>query len=237
MLRIIHVLRQPVSAGSRFRNAKRLVDYHWEIQPFNFPKSAWGGRYRDIFDMADDEMRDDFIDSWGGTTTADRRAWRDIIDQAKREGWYTIFFGTVDSMQPISDERVMIQLDVEGQNMAELSVDYMIDATGLDADWRKNPLLKDLIETYNLPLNVKDRLDVTRDFEVCAMRLPQGRLYATGAITLGASYAPVDSFLGLQYAAQASVENMIQNEAPCIQELRPMKSMKQWSRWLMGVQP
>jgi hypothetical protein len=47
----------------------------------------------------------------------------------------------------------------------------------------------------------------------------------------------VDSFLGLQYAAQSSVENIIANDAPCLQELGPVKSMKQWSRWLMGIQP
>jgi hypothetical protein len=236
-VRIIHILRKPITSGSRFRSATRPVNFHWEIQPFNFPKSAWGGRYRDILDMAGDETRADLIDSWGGTTTADRRAWRDIIDKGKREGWYSIFFGTVQDMQAVNDERVIIHLDVEGQNMAELTLDYMIDATGLDADWRKNPLMKDLIETYHLPLNVKDRLEVSRDFEVCAMRMPRARMYATGAITLGTTFAPVDSFLGLQYAAQASVENMIANDAPCLQELGPFKSVKQWSRWLMGAQP
>jgi hypothetical protein len=52
-----------------------------------------------------------------------------------------------------------------------LEADFIIDATGLDANVKANPLLNDLVTHYNLPLNYLGRLSVSNDFELwkCAV--------------------------------------------------------------------
>ena len=34
--------------------------------------------------------------AWGGTTTADRDDWLDIIATGKKEGWFKVFYGNVE---------------------------------------------------------------------------------------------------------------------------------------------
>ena len=62
-------------------------------------------------------------------------------------------------------------------------------------------------------------------------------MYASGVATLGGPYAPVDSFLGLQYAAQRSVDALVYHRAPRLQHLGALASYKQWRRWTRGVAP
>ncbi|MEL7433603.1 MAG: hypothetical protein AAFN11_06625 [Chloroflexota bacterium] len=234
---ILHVHRRAVIDGACYNGKQRPVDSHMEIQPFNFPKSAWGGRYREQFMQADEDERGELLDTWGGTTTADRVDWQDILHTGKREGWYTVMFGRITDICP-SDSKaneVYLQIALHTGNTAEVNASFLVDATGLDANWQRSPLLCDLVKTFNLPLNVKKRLTVNDSFEIEAMRLRRSRMYATGAMTMGSKFAPVDSFLGLQYAAQCSVQDLLDNKAPCIKPLTPFRSLAQWSRWLLGA--
>jgi len=64
-----------------------------------------------------------------------------------------------------------------------------------------------------------------------------GRVYASGVMTLGGPNAAVDSFLGLQYAALRSVEDLAAQHAPGLHALAPIRSFSQWFRWARGVQP
>lgn len=232
---ILHVHRRPLTDGACYQGIQRTVDAHTEIQPFNFPKSAWGGGYREHFQQAPDDQRDELLDTWGGTTTADRVDWQEIIEAGKREGWYTTAFGSIRKIVPTENEDVCVEIELKTGNTVEVNASFLIDATGLDADWRRSDLLCDLIQTYNLPLNVINRLTVSDDFELEEMKNRRSRIYATGAMTMGSKYAPVDSFLGLQYSAQRSVQHLLNQKAPCIKALSPLRSLTQWSRWLLGV--
>jgi hypothetical protein len=100
-----------------------------------------------------------------------------------------------------------------------------------------NPLLKDMVEMYQLGRNPKGRLPVANDFEIAGMRNGPGRIYASGAMTLGGPYAAVDSFLGLQYAAQVSVDAIAQLNVPGLRRLNGLRSWGQWLRWARGVHP
>jgi hypothetical protein len=98
-------------------------------------------------------------------------------------------------------------------------------------------LLKDLVKRYNLPLNQSGRLDVDNHFELEQMLNGQGRMYAAGTITFGGSYAPVDSFLGLQYAALQSVDNLASVGAPGVKSLNVLSSFIQWLKWVFNESP
>jgi lysine/ornithine N-monooxygenase len=125
----------------------------------------------------------------------------------------------------------------EFKGKLELNADFIIDATGLDAKVKTNPLLDDLVNHYQLPINPLGRLAVSNDFELTEMRTGQGRMYAAGAMTLGGPYAAVDSFLGLQYAVLRSVDDLVRQRAPRLHRLNGLASFHQWLKWALNQAP
>ena len=236
---LLHLMRTPLPEGHRYQHAQREVNNHWELQPFNWPKAAWGGVLREELSAAKTAEKEAFLDIWGGTTTADRPDWREMIEQGLREGWYEIQFGTVHSVRPDGVGNILTKLNSTGaaNRISTLLADYVIDATGLDSAIDSSPLLHDLVTHYDLPRNAKGRLAVTADFELEAMQQANGRVYASGISTLGSAYAPVDSFLGLQYAALHSVDHLTAQQAPGLRRVNGLRSIGQWLRWAMGLQP
>ena len=236
---ILHLMRTPLPEGHRYQGAQREVNNHWELQPFNWPKAAWGGPLRELLAEAETKTREALLDRWGGTTTADRPDWREMIERGLREGWYEIQFGKVQSVMLDISGEIVTYLSTHGaaQRTTVLRTDYVIDATGLDSTIDNSPLLHDLVTHYDLPRNPKGRLAVTVAFELEGMQQANGRVYASGVSTLGGPYAPVDSFLGLQYAALRSVDNLTAQKALGLRRVNGLRSLSQWLRWALGIQP
>ena len=82
-----------------------------------------------------------------------------------------------------------------------------------------------------------EKLIFSNDFELLDMRHGAARMYAAGVITLGGPYVPVDSFLGLQYSAQRSVEHLVNEKAPALRPMNMFRSYAQWIKWVQGVAP
>lgn len=236
-IRLIHLMRSPKPQGNKFGKAQRLVENHYEFQPFNWPKACWGGELREMLEKASPESRKHLLSDWGGTTTADRKDWRHIVDEGIRLGWYTVEFGDVERVEKEQNSIVTYIKNKEYKGQMRLEADFIIDATGLDAHVTASPLLDDLVNHYQLPLNFLGRLTVSNDFELVEMRQSRGRLYAAGAITLGGSQAAVDSFLGLQYSALCSVDGIAETKAPGIKRLNFIISLIQWLKWVANQSP
>lgn len=236
---LLLLLRSPLTDGNKYGYAKRAVENHWEFQPFNWPKACWGGELRNVLENASDPERDQLLNDWGGTTTADRTDWQQILRDGLREGWYQIKFGNVKKVELNDEGKLVTHISGRGAVAEEsmLVADYIIDCTGLQASLDFNPLLKDLVEHHQLPRNPKGRLYVENDFEIRGMRNGEGRIYAAGAMTLGGPYAAVDSFLGLQYSALWSVDALAKAKAPHLRKLNGFRSLGQWMRWARGVAP
>lgn len=234
---VIHLSRTP-KAGNRFGVAKRVVENHWEFQPYNWPKGTWGGDMRTMLEAADPLRRRELLEAWGGTTTASRAPWRATVNQGLKEGWYTIKFGQVDKVEQNEKGKPVTYVKSRGyQGVERIEADFVIDCTGLVSDPRENPLLNDLITHHNLDLNPQMRLHVENDFEIKKMRNGKGRMYAAGVITLGGPYAPVDTFLGLQYAAHRAAEALAGARAPKLRHLEGIGSVWQWLKWAFNVAP
>ena len=237
-IEVRHLMRKPLKAPSDFLGNSRLLEHNWEIQPYNFPKAAWGGDLRYMMEYSDDIVRADFLQRWGGTTSSDRRDRRRIIAEGLNQGWYQIVYGSLSDLREEDNGRVTLLVRRPGESQpADYTVDFVIDATGVDDDLHRSPLLKDLIETYDLPLNTMQGLLVSQCFELQAIRQSKGRAYAVGAPTLGSYFAPVDSFLGLQYAAQQAIEDMRSAGAPNIEFLDFYRAASRWLRWARGASP
>lgn len=234
---VIHLLRSPKSAGAHFGRAQRLVENQWEFQRFNWPQGTWGGPARSKLEQALPDRRDKLIEAWGGTTTAKRTEWRRIVQTGLAEGWYRQSFGAVQRVE--CDEAGALVTVIRSRDLPQeihLKADFIIDATGLISDVSSHPLLNDLIEHYRLTKNVRQHLDVANDFELVGLRNGTGRMYTSGIIAQF-GYVAVDSFMGLNYAAQRSVERLHQVGAPNVHSLNPFRSVAQWLRWAGGVAP
>jgi len=96
-------------------------------------------------------------------------------------------------------------------------------------------MLADLLAHSGATRNPSGRLGLNRSFEVLGARSGPGRLYATGAMTLGGPYAGVDSFLGLQYGALQIADDLAGiGYAP---RLGVGRSIQQWWRWARNRMP
>ncbi len=96
-------------------------------------------------------------------------------------------------------------------------------------------MLADLLDHSNARRNVLGRLDVERDFEVRGTRNGNGKVYASGSATLGGYFPGVDTFLGLQIAAQEIADDLAM-QGFCAR-LGAMRSTAQWWRWVRNQQP
>ncbi|HEY9727540.1 MAG TPA: FHA domain-containing protein [Chroococcales cyanobacterium] len=236
-IRLVHLMRSPKPQGNKFGTSQRQVEHHYEFQPFNWPKACWGGELREMLEKANPQERQRLLADWGGTTTADRRDWKRIVDEGLKLGWYKIEFGEVERVEREPDGIITYIQEKNFKGQMRLEADFIVDATGLDAKVTANPLLNDLVTQYNLPLNPLGRLSVSNDFELVEMRGSRGRMYAAGAITLGGPYAAVDSFLGLEYAALQAVDAIAATKAPGIHRLNCVSSSLQWFKWVANQMP
>ncbi|MGK7891618.1 MAG: FHA domain-containing protein [Leptolyngbyaceae cyanobacterium] len=248
-IEVVHLMRSPKQAqdGNRFGWAQRTVQNHWEYQPFNWPKACWGGDLRDLLEKTNPVERQTLMQAWGGTTTADRHDWQQIVAKGLQQKWYLPRFGSVQSVDAQAGKLQVTYDDTEHATPRTITqaADFIIDATGLAADVQESPLLNDLIRRYDLALLNNGKLSVSNEFELTEMQSPNsdtpqqgiGRMYAAGVMTLGGPYAAVDSFLGLQYAALRSVEHLVQTQAEGIKPLSAGRSLSQWFRWMRNKTP
>lgn len=238
-IHVIHLMRSANHAHAHYQRSRRMTENHWQLQPYNFPKACFTGELRVRFAQLLPQERGAMIKLWAGTTTSDRSDWRQIVNEGLRSGWYQIRFGEVNELERLSTGQLSVDIAIRSEvsEASKVAVDYVIDCTGLAANFKNNPLLCDLNSQYGLTHNALGNLDVTTDFEVDALRNAKGRLFAAGAMTLGGPFGPVDSFLGLQYAAHRSVNALIKEGAPGLRRLTPLRSLGQWARWARAVTP
>jgi pSer/pThr/pTyr-binding forkhead associated (FHA) protein len=235
---LLHLMRSPKPKGNKYGAAQRQVENHYEFQPFNWPKACWSGDLRVELEAADPRRRQELLADWGGTTTADRGDWKRIVQEGLDQGWYQIVFGEVERVEQSPEKRTITYIHERGfRGQIKLEADFIIDATGLDAKVKVNPLFADLIDHYQLPINGLGRLTVTNDFELAEMRNERGYMFAAGAPTLGGPYAAVDSFLGLQFAALTSVDRLVSLRAPQLRYLNGFNSLGQWLKWVFNQPP
>jgi hypothetical protein len=97
--------------------------------------------------------------------------------------------------------------------------------------------LADLVQQYQVALNMRGQFNVGENFAIEQLSAIGGRVYGSGITTAGNGYAPVDSFLGLQYAALASVCDLTDRGAPGLKKLTGLKSAAQWWRWMTNKPP
>jgi hypothetical protein len=231
---IVHLFRTYVTGAhgpSVF--LRRKGGQGWSFQGFNYPKSAWGGQLKQKMRKLEGQDRADLYEIIGGTTTPHRRDWMRQLKEGRAEGFYKSYSGQVKEMLPGPDGSVITRI-MTADGLLEIPASYIIDATGLEGDIRDHRLLADLLDHSGAGRNPLNRLDVERSFEVRGTR-NGGRLYAVGTATLGGYFPGVDTFLGLQIAAQEICDDLAQ--AGFCKRIGVMRSVAEWLRWVRKEPP
>lgn len=231
--RIIHLLRTYVdSAHGPHRWARRRGGDGFAYQGFNYPKSVWGGQLKARMARLEDTDRAEVYEEIGGTTTAWRREWQRQLRTARAEGWYHVVCGKLSELR---DEGAALTARMKvAQGEFEVRPDFVIDCTGLNAEVSEHQVLNDLLVYGGARRNPLGRMEVKRSFELAGAESGMGRVYVTGAAALGGPFPGVDTFLGLQIAAQEVVDD-IAKRGHC-RRLGPARSTLEWLRWAAGRQ-
>jgi hypothetical protein len=235
---IFHVFRTYVSGANDGTGSgrpgvfmRRKGGDGWAYQGFNYPKSVWGGQLKSRMRRLEGEDRAALYKLIGGTNTPYRRLWQEQMARGRREGWYQTVTGKVLELLP-RDGRVVTRISTR-QGILELAADFVIDCTGLEADIAEHRLLADLLEHSGAGRNPIGRLDVESTFELRGTRSGDGTMYASGASTLGGYFPGVDTFLGLQIAAQEITDDLAARGF--CRRVGPGRSIVQWFKWLRGT--
>ncbi len=236
---IVHLFRTfidgPHSPNEKTLRAwnKRSGSNGFAYQGFNYPKSVWGGQLKAEMRKLEGEARLTRYKEMGGTNTPWRRRWQAQMGNGRREGWYHIMQATVDDMRIEGDKIVSIANTRNGK--LEIPADYIIDCTGLEADIAEHRVLKDLLDHSGVGRNPYGRLDVERTFELRGTASGPGVIYASGATTLGGYFPGVDTFLGLQVAAQEICDDLARRRF--CKKIGTFRSISQWIKWARNKQP
>jgi hypothetical protein len=200
---------------------------------------VWGGQLKAQMRRLEGEARRRAYKEMGGTNTPVRKHWQEQLRRGRSQGWYQVMAGTARDLRPASDPMDLTATIVPDPSQPlpspppaqpfDVTVNYVIDCTGLEADIREHRLLADLLDHTGAGRNPLGRLDVDRTFELVGTRSGTGRIYASGTATLGGYFPGVDTFLGLQIAAQEIADDLAaQGFCP---QLGPLRSTHQWWLW------
>jgi hypothetical protein len=232
---IIHIFRTYVE-GPHGPNPwmRRKGGHGWVYQGFNYPKSVWGGQLKAQMRKLDGEDRARLYDLMGGTSTPYRRAWQKQLAGGRAGGYYLDRQGEVTKVEPGPVGGVVSHVKSRKTGQEEqIHADFVIDCTGLEADISEHRVLNDLLTHGGAGRNPKNRLDVERHFEIRGTANGDGVLYASGAATLGGYFPGVDTFLGLQIAAQEIADDLARRG--WCRRIGPVRSTVQWFKWLTNT--
>jgi hypothetical protein len=231
---IVHLFRTFVSRshGPNAWNRRKGGD-GFAYQGFNYPKSVWGGQLKSRIRRLEGDDRAAAYKLMGGTNTPRRRRWQQQMREGRADGWYRTLAGTVEQMR--LDQGMVVSQVKTAKGVLQVAADFVIDCTGLEADIAEHRVLADLLAHSGAGRNPLGRLDVERTFELRGAASGPGVIYASGATTLGGYFPGVDTFLGLQIAAQEIADDLARRGF--CGRLGPLSSTQQWLRWVRNRQP
>lgn len=226
---IVHVFRTFIT-GAHGPNIwmRRRGGNGWAYQGFNYPKSVWGGQLKSKVRKLEGADRAKAYELMGGTNTPRRKLWLRQLDRGRKEGFYKTFTGEVQEIVRGEDGTVVTRIRT-ADGVLEIPANFIIDGTGLEADIREHRLLADLLDHSGVGRNPLKKLDVERTFELRGTRSEKGRMYASGTATLGGYFPGVDTFLGLQIAAQEICDDLAR--LGFCKRIGVWRSTTQWWRW------
>ena len=217
---------------------------NYSYQAFTFAKGSFGGQIQQKYrKIGDDKLRAELLSSVASTAIPHRRLWEQQIAQGKRDGWYHPIFGDGEGFEVSDNGKVMSTICNAGGDSRVVETDFLIDATGVEANLNEHEILSDLVNCTGAKINPLGQLAVKENFEVEGTASPtlarsnfNGKVYATGIATLGNTHTiAMYSFWGLQYSAWKLAQDLA--ESGFCHKMTSFRSTIGWLRRIGNREP
>ena len=201
--------------------------------PFVFPRGAASGSLAKELTRKTPRDLVGTIAALGRPSSPKRKVWESNTSLAQDQGWLTTLAGTL--VIDHSQDQAVPELMIDGKHdRITVKRGLLIDCTGLKCDVDEDLLTDDLLACGIGHKNSLGRLYVDQQFRV-NVNNHDGALFASGPLILGCSYAPVDSFWGLQFVAQEILSQL--DLAPKILSRGQKNTLVAWFSWIRGARP
>jgi hypothetical protein len=179
-------------------------------QDLNVPRCLFDGSGIDAFQGLDFEQRLDFLGRALRGTSPQRRGWAERIRRGRAEGRFEEVFGNVTEIEPgPAGLRVNIAL-LNGTDTGPLDITGVTCGTGFDKSALTLPLLRRLVQTYDVPVQ-RERIRLKTNCGVPPLDRDDSRLCMMG-IHANTVVPNGDTIAGLKYIARRFVGDCVRAE-------------------------
>ena len=172
-------------------------------QDLNVPRCLFEAKGINRFQALPFEQRIEFLGSVLHGTTPRRRSWISTIEQGRREGRFGGALGEIDVVQPGPAGLRIHVANRHGEDPGWLDVTGIVAATGFDKSALTLPLLRRLIEHYDVPIE-GGRVKLLSNCGVPGLDRDESRLCMMG-LTANSVVPHGDTIAGLKYIARRFV--------------------------------
>jgi hypothetical protein len=181
-----------------------------ETQDLNVPRCLFEARGIDAYVSLPFEQRIRFLGEVLRGTSPKRRQWLARIEAGRQEGRFDALIGEIDEIQPgPAGLRVHVS-SRHGEDPGGLDVTGVVAATGFSKSALTIPLLRRLIEFYNVPVTA-GRIKLQTNCGVPGLDQPDSRLCCMGLIA-NSVIPHGDTIAGLKFIARRFVADCARAE-------------------------
>ncbi len=131
--KIISLLRTPLTERPDSRNLQQAALGAWRLQPFNWPRSTFGGPLMETLQQAPPNERRQLARAWSAATTSPRKAWLRDLKKAQAVNFYRSVYGQIARVEQENGRLTLVitpHSKDEGETLT-LQADYLVDCSGL----------------------------------------------------------------------------------------------------------
>jgi hypothetical protein len=179
-------------------------------QDLNVPRCLFEARGIDVFQGLSFEDRVQFLGEVLRGTAPRRRGWRETIEEGRRSGRFEEQIGEIEQAQPGPAGLRVRVVSGHGPDPGWLDVTGVIAGTGFDRSALALPLLRRLVEHYELPVH-DGRIRLRSNCGVPGLDRPESRLGTMG-LTANNVIPHADTIAGLKYVGRRFVADCARAE-------------------------
>jgi len=233
---IISLFRSPLGETADSRQIEQASFAGWRLQPFNWPRSTFGGPLMETLQSVPPTARRQLAKTWSAASTPPRTQWLRELQKAAVARRYRTLYGQIAHIEQ-QGARLAIQITPSPPATSDavtIQADYLVDCSGFDDQVAHHFIYTDLMTTYQLPTTPAGSLQVNAYFEIETLSSNAGKIIVSGSGAAGNHYGPVDSFLGHQYAAVKTIESLSTLPWTKLRPLNLVRSLRGWLQWILN---
>jgi hypothetical protein len=179
-------------------------------QDLNVPRCLFEALGIDVFQALPFEERVQFLGKVLKGTTPKRRGWLERVERGRQEGRFEELIGEIDAVEKgPAGLRVNVSSE-HAEDPGSLDVTGVVAGTGFNKSATTLPLLRRLIEHYDLPLH-EGRVKLQTNCGVPGLDQPDSRLCMMG-LTANSVIPHGDTIAGLKYIGRRFVADVARAE-------------------------